>query len=233
MTINYIIPQKVHYNTYWKHNQDAEYWTKWFRAQDQGLQFWQTKSFAIITHDSVPRDCIHRVISQKRGRVIFEGLATPRTAPKLTLKSNWFVQQQQQRQSIPKENVKKQLERGCALGKQERGMKRETSQEWRKLLETVGGTLQEWTLVLITANKKSLQMHPWKNEANSQEIKKSANWFEQNLCSRRPSERQDDIQWRIKPCYRRDGQCGADWVEENFDSMSIMSASRIWGYHYL
>ena len=89
-----------------KHHQDAEYWT------------------------SVTRDCIHRVISQNRDRVIFEGLATPRTAPKLTLKSNWFVQQQQQRQSIPKEDVKKQLERGCDLGKQERGMKRETSQEW-------------------------------------------------------------------------------------------------------
>ena len=35
--------------------------------------------------------------------------------------------------------------------------------------------------------------------------RKSENWFEQNSYSRRPSERQDDTQWRIKPCYLRDG----------------------------
>ena len=61
----------------------------------------------------------------------------------------------------------------------------------------------------------------------------SKNWIEWDFYSRRSSEREDDIQWRIKPCYLRDGQCGADWVEENLDSMSIMSAPRIWGYNYL
>ena len=78
------------------------------RAQDQGLQFWQTKSVAIITHDIVPGDCIPRVISQNGDRVLFESLATPRPAPKVTLKSKWLVQQQQQQQqqSICKEDVK-------------------------------------------------------------------------------------------------------------------------------
>ena len=51
------------------------------RAQDQGLQFWQTKSFAIITHDIVPGDCSHRMISQNGDRVLFERLTTPRRAP--------------------------------------------------------------------------------------------------------------------------------------------------------
>ena len=49
-------------------------------------------------------ECIHRVISQNGDRVLFEGLATPRPAPKVTLKSNWLVQQQQQ--PIRKEDVK-------------------------------------------------------------------------------------------------------------------------------
>ena len=90
------VPQKVHHQTYWKRNQDAEYWIKLSRAQDQGLQFLQTESFAIITYVTVPGDCIDRVTSQNGDRVIFERLATPRPAPKVTLKSNWRRQQQQQ-----------------------------------------------------------------------------------------------------------------------------------------
>ena len=56
--------KKVHNHSHWKRNQDATYWVKRSRAQDQGLQFWQTKSHAIIVHSPVPADCIHRVISQ-------------------------------------------------------------------------------------------------------------------------------------------------------------------------
>ena len=79
---DYTVPQKVHYKPYWKHNQDAVIlYKKLSSAQDQGLQFLQTKSFAIITHDTVPRDCIHREISKNGDRVSFERLATPRPAP--------------------------------------------------------------------------------------------------------------------------------------------------------
>ena len=85
---------------------DAVFWITLSRAQDQGVQFWQTESFAIITHDTVPGDCIHRVISQNGDRVLFERRATPRPPPKVTLKSNWLVQQQQQQlQLILKEGV--------------------------------------------------------------------------------------------------------------------------------
>ena len=62
---DYTVPQKVHCNSYWKHNQGAVFWINFSNAQVPGLQFWQTKSFAIITHDIVTGDCIHRVISQK------------------------------------------------------------------------------------------------------------------------------------------------------------------------
>ena len=56
------------------------------------------QSFAIITNATVSGDCTDRVISQHGDRVIFEWLATPRPAPKVTLKSNWRTQQQQQQQ---------------------------------------------------------------------------------------------------------------------------------------
>ena len=69
---NYKILHKVHYHSNWKRNQDADHWVKLSRAQDQGLQFWQTKSHAIIVHSPVPADCIKRVISQNGDRIIFE-----------------------------------------------------------------------------------------------------------------------------------------------------------------
>ena len=82
-----------------KRNQDAVYWENVSRAQDHGLQLWQTKSHAIIVHSLVPSECIYRVISQNGYRILFERFSIPRPVPKVTLKSNWQSKQQQQ-QSI-------------------------------------------------------------------------------------------------------------------------------------
>ena len=90
------VPQRVHYHSHWKRNQNAVYWVKLSRAQDQGLQLWQTKSHAIIVHDLVPAECIFKAISQNGDRILFERLSTPRPAPKVTLRFNWQSQQQQQ-----------------------------------------------------------------------------------------------------------------------------------------
>ena len=90
------VPQKVHCHCHWKHDQDGVHWVTWSRAQDQGLQFVQPKSHAIIVHNLVPAECIYKVISQIRGRPLFERLSTPRPVPQVTLKSHWQSQQQQQ-----------------------------------------------------------------------------------------------------------------------------------------
>ena len=47
-------------------------------------------------HSPVPAECIYREISQNGNRTLFERLSTPRPAPKVTLKSNWHLQQLQQ-----------------------------------------------------------------------------------------------------------------------------------------
>ena len=83
----------------WKDNQNAVYWVRLSTAQDQGLEFWQTKSFAIMTYAAIPGECIGRVTSQNGERVDFERLETPRPVPKVTLKKNWQSQQQQQQHS--------------------------------------------------------------------------------------------------------------------------------------
>ena len=59
---DFTIPRKVHHHSNWKHDQDAVHWVRLFRAQDQGLRFWQTISTAIIVHNPVPTDCICRVV---------------------------------------------------------------------------------------------------------------------------------------------------------------------------
>ena len=54
--LDYTVPQKAPYETKWKRNQDAVYWVRLKKARDQGLQFWQTKSFAIMTNVTIPGD---------------------------------------------------------------------------------------------------------------------------------------------------------------------------------
>ena len=44
-----------------KYEQHAENWIRVSKAQDQGLEFWQTKSFAIMTCATIPGDCIDHV----------------------------------------------------------------------------------------------------------------------------------------------------------------------------
>ena len=53
-------PRKVHYKNKWTFSLDAICWVNLGKAQDKGLQFWQTRSRAIILHDSVPVDCIQK-----------------------------------------------------------------------------------------------------------------------------------------------------------------------------
>ena len=62
----------------------------------EGLTFWQTRSQAIIVHDSVPPDCIEKVISEKGEKTWNQRLSTPRPAPRNILKNARSGHQQQQ-----------------------------------------------------------------------------------------------------------------------------------------
>ena len=54
---DYTVPQKAPCEIRGKRN----HWVRLKEAQDQGLQIWQTKSFAIMTYFTEPGDCIDRV----------------------------------------------------------------------------------------------------------------------------------------------------------------------------
>ena len=61
---DFSVPQKAPCVTTWKHHQDAVYWKRLQRAQDQGIEFWQTKSFATMAYTTIQGECIDRVVSR-------------------------------------------------------------------------------------------------------------------------------------------------------------------------
>ena len=63
--------RKVHFYSKWPH-QDGVYWIHLVRAQQKGLQFLQTKSRAIVLYDSVPADCIKKVVSLQGDRTLYQ-----------------------------------------------------------------------------------------------------------------------------------------------------------------
>ena len=64
------VPQKGPSLTSWKPTQNAVFWVRLSEVEDLGLEFWQTKSFAIMTYAKTPGDCIDRVTSDGGDRVL-------------------------------------------------------------------------------------------------------------------------------------------------------------------
>ena len=58
------VPQKVHYHSHWKRNQDAAYWMILSKAQDFGIAI-PANTVICDHHNPVPGDWILRVISEK------------------------------------------------------------------------------------------------------------------------------------------------------------------------
>ena len=61
-------PWNVHYHIHWRPEQDPVYWIHVSTAQDAGLEFWQTGSNDIITYQSVPKECVVKVVSESGER---------------------------------------------------------------------------------------------------------------------------------------------------------------------
>ena len=77
-------PRKVLYK--------AIYWVNLGKAQDQGIQFWQSRSHTIFFYDSVPAGCIEKVVSTTGDKILFRRIPAPRPPPKVVLKNGWQVQ---------------------------------------------------------------------------------------------------------------------------------------------
>ena len=75
----------------WKKHQNTVYWVDINLALKKGLQFYQTRSNAIILYDTLPAYCIPKVVRMETEEVIYEkAYATPRLPPKISLKHVWM-----------------------------------------------------------------------------------------------------------------------------------------------
>ena len=74
----------------WKRHQNTVYWVDINLALRKGLKFYQTRSNAIILHETLPAYCIPKVVRMETGEVIYEKVyVSPRPPSKISLKHDW------------------------------------------------------------------------------------------------------------------------------------------------
>ena len=91
-TIDLGAPRLAQYmHKVWKKHQNTVYWVDINLALKKGLKFHQTRSNAIILHETLPAYCIPKVVRMETGEVIFEKVyLSPRPPPKISLKHDWM-----------------------------------------------------------------------------------------------------------------------------------------------
>ena len=74
-----------------KKQQNMVYWVDINLALKKGLKFYQTRSNAIILHETLPAYCIAKVVRMETAEVIYEKVyESPRPPPKISLKHDWM-----------------------------------------------------------------------------------------------------------------------------------------------
>ena len=89
--INLSVPRHAqNLHNAWERHQDAVHWVDINLATKKGLTFYQTRSNAIILHETFPAYCIPKVVGMKTGEVLYEKVyMSPRPPPKISLKHEW------------------------------------------------------------------------------------------------------------------------------------------------
>ena len=83
-TIDLEAPRLAQYmHKAWKKHQNTVYWVDINLALKKGLKFDQTRSNAIILHETLPAYCIPKVVRMETGEVIYEKVyASPQASSK-------------------------------------------------------------------------------------------------------------------------------------------------------
>ena len=93
-TIDLGAPRHAQYmHKAWKKHQNTVYWVDINLALKKGFKFYQTRSNAIILHETLTAFCIPKVVRMETGEVIYEKVypsPRPRPRPKISLKHDWM-----------------------------------------------------------------------------------------------------------------------------------------------
>ena len=94
----------------WKKHQNTVYWADINLALKKRLKFCQTRSNAIILHETLPACCIPKVLRMETGELIYEQVyASPRPPPKISLKHDWIKELGSEVAQRPEGQVVQQL----------------------------------------------------------------------------------------------------------------------------
>ena len=105
----------------WKKHQNRVYWVDINLAQKKGLKFCQTRSNAIILHETLPVYCIPKVVRTETGEIIYENVCmSPRPPPQNNQKGKLFDNQKEKlldKQKAPNlpNQIQIMIERGDPL----------------------------------------------------------------------------------------------------------------------
>ena len=90
-TIDLNAPRHAQYmHKAWKRHQNTISWVDINLALKKGLKFYQTRSNAIILHETLPAYCLPKVVRMETGEVMYEKVCmSPRPPPKISLKHDW------------------------------------------------------------------------------------------------------------------------------------------------
>ena len=96
----------------WKRHQNTVYWVDINLALRKGLKFYQTRSNAIILHETLPAYCFPKVVRMETGEAIYEkAYASLRHPPKISLKHNWKVDLGSEDAQRPEGQVVQQIQK--------------------------------------------------------------------------------------------------------------------------
>ena len=91
-------PRIVPYTNTWTPQQNTVYWCSLKLAQKRGLQFYQTRSHAIVLYDTLPAVCIEKVVCMKTKDQLYHKVYQSPRLPRVVLKPNSHSGQQDQRE---------------------------------------------------------------------------------------------------------------------------------------
>ena len=86
-------PRMLQYKLKWRAAYDTVYWFDLTSTQDKGLEFWQTKSNAIVLQDPMPSECLVTALNWVNGCEELDVLHRkivlhPQLAPRVMFESN-------------------------------------------------------------------------------------------------------------------------------------------------
>ena len=90
-------PRIAPYKNTWKPLQKTVYWCNLNLAQERGLQFFQTRSHAIVLYNTLPAVCIEKAVCMKTKEELHQKVRLTQRLSLVVLKANSHSGQQDQR----------------------------------------------------------------------------------------------------------------------------------------